>query len=225
MAQFAGWTDAIIQQRNGTEYFVKWLPVRSAQPRLVSKSLSRFFPTPTRSHILRAYPARLIRAFGHACTWMNLDASELEVEKARNKNVHAAMFSSYKDRDTIKDVAGCGPIGETFDGSLAQDGNCGSLSDSLGTKLMNLLDCAPYEHAVNVDKGLLLDNMLCAEIGIGCTHPPKNLKKQVQQSAEDTTDTQKVGNTRLVRLRAAIVDRLPVPQTTDKRQTRHRLHY
>jgi hypothetical protein len=50
---------------------------------------------------------------------------------------------------------------------------------------------------VNVDKGFLTDNV-CAEIGIGCARPPKKLKRQVQQSAEDTAHTQKVGNTRIV---------------------------
>jgi hypothetical protein len=34
---------------------------------------------------------------------MNLDASKVKVEKARNKNAHAAMCcSSYKGRDKIK---------------------------------------------------------------------------------------------------------------------------
>jgi hypothetical protein len=62
---------------------------------------------------------------------------------------------------------------------------------------MMLLDCVPFGHAVNVDKGFLIDNQ-CAEIGIGCVRPPKKLKKQVQQSPEDTGHTQKVGNTRIV---------------------------
>jgi hypothetical protein len=42
------------------------------------------------------------------------------------------------------------------------------------------------------------DKEIVAEIGIGCAHPPKNLKRQVQQLAEDTAHTQKVGNTRIV---------------------------
>jgi hypothetical protein len=128
---------------------------------------------------------------------MNLDASKAELEKARIKNAHSAMCLSHKGRDTIKRFAGCGPVGETIDGSLAQDGNSDSLSDSLGAKLMNLLDCVPW-HAVNVDKGFLMDNT-CAVISIGCTRPPKKLRKQVQQLAKDMAQhAQKVGIARIV---------------------------
>jgi hypothetical protein len=135
-----------------------------------------------------------------ACRWMNAVASEVEVEKARNKNAHAVTtHSSHKGRDTIKCfAAGCGgPIGEMFDGLLARGGNGGSLLDCLATELMNLVDCVPCGHAVNVDKGFLTDNV-CAEIGIGCTCSPNKLKKQVQQSAEDAAHAQKVGNARTV---------------------------
>ena len=57
-------------------------------------------------------------------------------------------------------VAGCDPIGCTFDGSSAKDGNPGSLSDLLGAEVMNLLDCVPLGMAVEADKGSLVDALV-----------------------------------------------------------------
>jgi hypothetical protein len=159
--------------------------------------LSMWFPTPSRSQLLQAYPERFIRAFGHARTFMLLDATEVTTQIPCMKTAHAITCSDYKSRDTMKCFAGCNPIGCTFDGSLAKDGNPGSLSDSLGTEVMNLLDCVPFGMAVEVDKGFLIDNS-CAWRGIGCMRPTKKLKNQSQQSAEDTGWTQKIGNARIV---------------------------
>jgi hypothetical protein len=58
------------------------------------------------------------------------------------KTAHAIACSDHKSRDTTsKHFAGRDVIGCAFDGSLAKDGNPGSLSDLLGTEAMNLLDC------------------------------------------------------------------------------------
>jgi hypothetical protein len=46
--------------------------------------------------------------------------------------------------------------------------------DSLGTELMNHVNCVPCGHVANVDKGFPTDNV-CAQIGIGCTRPPNKL--------------------------------------------------
>jgi hypothetical protein len=46
--------------------------------------------------------------------------------------------------------------------------------DSLGTELMNHVNCVPCGRVANVDKGFPTDNV-CAQIGIGCTRPPNKL--------------------------------------------------
>jgi hypothetical protein len=151
----------------------------------------------TRSQMLRAYPARFIRAFGHARVWLLLDATEEPCQISSMKTGHATMYSEYKGKDTIKFFAGCDPIGCTHVGSLFEDGAAGACTDSVGTDNFNMLLKVPFGHAVEVDKGFLIDN-LCAMLGIGCVRPQKKLKKQVQQSVEDTGLCQKVGNTRIV---------------------------
>jgi len=94
-------------------------------------------------------------------------------------------------------LAGCNPIGCTWQDSLAKHGYPGSLGDSIGTAKTGILKCILFGFRVEVDKGFLIDN-LCAELGIGCDRPPKKLKGQTQMSAEDTALTQKIGNTRIV---------------------------
>ena len=130
-------------------------------------SLSQLCPALSRSQMPRACPARLIHAFGRARTWMTLSASEVEVEKAANKNAHAATHLSFKCRDVIKCFACFRPIGETLDGLLAQDGNCGSLLvDSLDAALMSLFDCAWASGECG--QGLSHGQGARAEIDTGC---------------------------------------------------------
>jgi len=163
----------------------------------LNDSLSLMFPTPTRSQLLRQYPSHFIQAFGDARDFLLLDATEVWTQKSSMTTAHAVNYSDYKGHDTIKFLAGCDPIGCTFDKSLAKYGYPGSLGDSIGTAKMGILDCIPFGMRVEVDKGFLIDN-LCAKLGIGCSRPPKKLKGQTQMSAEDTALTQKIGNTRIV---------------------------
>ena len=65
------------------------------------------------------------------------------------------------------------------------------------TELSKILESVPFGMAIEVDKGLIIEN-LCASLGIRCYRPPKKLRGQTQQLAVDTAETQKVGNTRIV---------------------------
>lgn len=63
-------------------------------------ALREFFPTPTRSQMLRAYPQSMIRKLGHAKIFMLLDATEWFADVASMKSVNAILFSHYKHNST-----------------------------------------------------------------------------------------------------------------------------
>jgi hypothetical protein len=163
---------------------------------LLNVALKHMFHTPTRSQLLRAYPVRLIRAFGHASIMMLLDCTEVFTQDPDLISAHAAMRSDYKKHETEKFAAGSDAIGCTWGESLPKP-YPGAISDPLITELTRIIDQIPFGMAVEVDKGFLIEN-LCAKLGVRCIRPMKKLKTQTQQSKEDTGLTQKVGNTRIV---------------------------
>lgn len=158
-------------------------------------TLEKFFPVPTRSEILRAYPKSVLKKFGHANIFMLLDATEAFADIASMKTVNAILYSAYKHNSTVKWLVGCDPIGTVWNESIS-DGYPGSISDPIATAVSEILDQIPFACAVEVDKGFLIENE-CALLGIICIRPMKMLDKQTQQSAEDTALTQKVGKTRI----------------------------
>lgn len=164
---------------------------------VLNDALSIMFLTPTRSQLLGAYPYRFIRAFGDARSFMLLDATEVQAQIVHMTSAHTAMYSDYKNHDTVKHAASCDPIGCPFNESVPMDGYPGFLSDPILTEKTGILSCIPFGMVVEVDKGFLIDN-LCAQLGIGCHRALKKLKHQTQQSAEDTALTQKIANTRII---------------------------
>ena len=159
-------------------------------------TLAKFFPTPSRKQMLRAYPKSVIKKFGHANIFALLDATEVGAEVASMKTVNAIMYSPYKHGSTMKWLAACCPIGAVAD-SMIGVGHGGSISDPVATAVATILESLPFGTAVEVDKGFLIENE-CAMLGVMCVRPMKLLKHQTQQSAEETGLTQKVGKTRIV---------------------------
>ena len=157
--------------------------------------LPRFFPTPSRNQLLKAYPKSVIQKFGHANIFMLLDATEIFAQIASLKTVNSIFYSAYKHNSTLKWLVGCDPIGVTWVKSIS-DGYPGSISDPVVTDVSNILEEVPFGMAVEVDKGFLIENT-CAKLGITVVRPMKFLDNQKQQSAEDTALTQKIGKTRI----------------------------
>lgn len=143
-----------------------------------------------------AYPQRFLEANGHARCTMLLDASEIFTQQSSNVNVASSTHSDYKKHCTAKFLAGCDPIGCVSAKSVSE-GNPGRATDGLMTKQTKILREVPFGHTVKVDKGFLVDNEAAAE-GVLLDRPQKRMKKQVQQSTVDTSQTQKVGNTRII---------------------------
>ena len=163
---------------------------------LLCITLEKFFPTPTRSQMLRAYPKSIIKKFGHANIFLMLDATEIAAEVASMKTVNAILYSAYKHNSTMKWLAGCCPIGSMWNESIGI-GHGGSISDPIATAVSQILDAIPFGMAVEVDKGFLIENE-CALLGIVSIRPMKMLDRQKQQSKPDVGLTQKVGKSRIV---------------------------
>ena len=86
-------------------------------------------------------------------------------------DAHAAMHSDYKSSDTIKYLAGCDPIGCTYDEALPEDGFAGSIDDGIATRKSKILEHVPsFGMVVEVDKGFLIEN-LCIDLGLGRERP------------------------------------------------------
>ena len=158
---------------------------------------AKCMPIPTRSQMLRAYPARILATFGHCRIFLHLDATEVRAEVPTNKEGHSAMHSTYKACSTIKFLAGVDPIGTAWPDSVSE-GFPGAVSDPAQTKATGIIrKNIPGGHCVCVDKGFLVENE-CAMCGVTCIRPTKKKAGQKQQSDKETILTQKVGNTRIV---------------------------
>jgi len=143
----------------------------------------------------RAYPASVVRKFGHAYIYMLLDATEERADTASMKTMHAALFSAYKHHSTLKWLVGSDVVGTVWSDSIS-DAFPGAISDNMQTVVTKILDVIPFGWAVEVDKGFLIDAE-CALKGVICIRPMKKLDGQTQQSKADVALTQKVGKTRI----------------------------
>lgn len=163
---------------------------------VLDDGLVELFPRPTRSQILRAYPVRFLEADGHAKCTLLLDAFEVFCQDSSNPNVSSSTHSDYKKHCTIKFLGGCCPIGCPW-GDTVPDGNPGRASDVAMTEDTQILRQVPFGNTCKVDKGFICENQAIGE-GVYIDRPQKRLKKQTQQSAVDTAQTQKLGNTRII---------------------------
>ncbi len=163
---------------------------------VLDDGLQRMFPPPTRSQVLRAYPDRFREADGHVMCFMILDAVEFFAQSSSNPNVSSTTFSDYKNHSTVKFLAGCGVLGEVF-GESVPDGNGGRGSDVMMTDHTNILVLVPFGWYGKMDKGFTVEDIAARE-GARVDRPQKRLRNQKQQSAADTAQTQKVGNTRII---------------------------
>ena len=162
---------------------------------VLDDALCEMFPRPTREQMLRAYPDRLIEADGHARCYMLLDAFEIFAQSSSNPNVGSSEHSDYKKHTTVKFLGATDPIGCSWKYTVP-DGNPGKASDVLMTADTKILRQVPFGGTCKVDKGFVVDNE-AAEEGVLLDRPQKRLKKQKQQSSVDTSQTQKIGNTRI----------------------------
>lgn len=78
-----------------------------------------------------------------------------------------------------------------------KDGNGGRASDVMMTDHTGILRLIPFGHTGKMDKGFPVDNIAARE-GVIIDRPQKRRQNQKQQSAIDTAQTQKIGNTRII---------------------------
>ena len=163
---------------------------------ILDQALREMFPCPTRKQMYQAYPQRFVEADGHAMCFMLLDAFEIFTQSSSNPNVASALHSDYKKHATAKFLGATDPIGCAWDQSVS-DAYPGKASDVFATQDSEILKQVPYGHKTKVDKGFICDN-IAIECGNHLDRPQKRLKGQVQQSSVDTSQTQKIGNTRII---------------------------
>eukprot|EP00978_Attheya_sp_CCMP212_P030655 scaffold113536_cov54-Attheya_sp.AAC.1 len=162
---------------------------------LLDEFFKVFFPTPTRSQMLSAYPDSVVRKFGKANIFMLMDATEITAEVASMKLMNSALYSAYKHNSTVKWLTGTDAIGTSWYDAIPP-GRPGGAGDGVMTVVTEILDQIPPVMTVEVNKGFLIDN-LCALAGVICIRPEKKLGGQVQQAAHSTALTQKIGKTRI----------------------------
>ena len=163
---------------------------------ILDDALQEWFPRPTRSQMLQAYPSRFIEADGHARCSLLLDAFEIFTQASSNYNVSSSLHSDYKKHCTVKFLGATDPIGCPWNGTVP-DGNPGRASDVIVTSDTKILRQVPFGNTCKVNKDFTVDNLAAME-SIVIDRPQKRLKKQVQQSSVDTSQTQKIGNTRII---------------------------
>ena len=163
---------------------------------VLDEGLREMFPRPTRSQMLQAYPLRFIEADNSARTFMLLDAFEVFAQSSSNPHVRNATHSDYKKHSTVKCLGGCDPIGCPWDNSITE-GRVGRASDTFFTISSKILREVPCGGTAKVDKGFPVDNEAVKD-GVKIDRPAKRKRNQVKQSSVDTSQTQKIGNTRIV---------------------------
>ena len=163
---------------------------------VLDEGLREIFPRPTRSQMLQAYPLRFIEADNSARTFMLLDAFEVFAQSSSNPHVRNATHSDYKKHSTVKCLGGCDPIGCPWNNSITE-GRVGRASDTFFTISSKILREVPCGWTAKVDKGFPVDNEAVKD-GVKIDRPAKRKRNQVKQSSVDTSQTQKIGNTRIV---------------------------
>ena len=163
---------------------------------VMDDALQELFPQPSRSQMLQAYPDRFVEADGHCRTGLLLDAFEVFVQQSSLPGVGSSTHSDYKKHCTAKFAGGVDVIGCPWNKTVP-DGFPGAISDKILTIDTKILREVPFGGVAKVDKGFIVNNE-GAEEGVVIDRPQKRMKLQVQQSAEDTAQTQLLGNTRII---------------------------
>jgi len=82
-----------ISTKRMSDIFHEWAQV-------LDDALKSWFPRPTHSQLLRAYPSRFIEAHDNARCFMLLDAFEIFTQESSNVNVSSSTHSDYKGHTT-----------------------------------------------------------------------------------------------------------------------------
>ena len=150
-------------------------------------------PDPTKEQIERSCPAFVKEQFDDPGMAYFLDASEIEMQVADDKQAQKSCWSEYKHRCTVKFLGAL-----TSGGCLVwvSKGYPGSIGDNAITEISGFLDILHPGMSVCADKGFMVFYLL-AKRGCRLVVPPKRRKGQVQQSTEEVEDTRKVANIRI----------------------------
>jgi hypothetical protein len=106
---------------------------------LLDEFFEVFFPTPSRSQMLIAYPESVIRKFGKSNIFMLMDATEIQAESAPMKLMNSALFSAYKHNSTLKWLTTTDEIGTSWHKGRIPPGHPGGASDGVMTVVTKIV--------------------------------------------------------------------------------------
>ena len=122
-----------------------------------------------------------------------LDCTELFVQAPSSLNLNSEFYSHYKGHDTFKCLIGISP------GSLVifvSNLYAGGISDKEITKQSGILDLLESGDEVMVDKGFVIEDLLCP-IGCSLVIPPFLTAQRGKFSKEETEQTQTIARLRV----------------------------
>lgn len=125
-------------------------------------------------------------------TRLIIDATEFGIERPSSLVSQAGIFSSYKNKNTVKVLIGIMPSGAIVFVSPTYEG---SISDKKLVQVSGLLDKLEVGDEVMADKGFDIQDLL-APLGIRLNIPPF-LSSNSQFSCEDVLKTKKIAKLRI----------------------------
>lgn len=155
---------------------------------MLRDTLAKFFPVPTRSQMLRAYPKVWLRSLvtrTSSCFLMRLRSLPRLRPWSQSMQYYTLHTNITLRSSGLSDVIPChrDSVGRLYQWRISW-----SSQWSFQTTVTKILEQIPFGCAVEVDKGFLIEND-CALLGIHCIRPMKMLQGQTQQSKEDVALT------------------------------------
>ena len=118
-----------------------------------------------------------------------IDATEFTVERPSSLMTQSSMFSTYKNRNTVKVLIGIMPSGPV---TFISDCYEGSISDKKLVQVSGLLEKLERGDEIMADKDFLIQDIL-APLGVRLNVPPL-MKLNSQMAAKDVILTKKLHN-------------------------------
>ena len=190
----------ITQRRLATLFKIKSQPwigdIITKWAVFLEKVMFKVMTNPTKSSILRNYPANIIAKFGHARIAAMVDCTDQELQIPKFRKALKATYSSYHSQSGVKAAVQCTPIG-AVPATWITECYPSSISDVSIVDVEDLLARTLRFGDMNeADKGFLIDN-LCVKLGIQLMRPNVMQNHQAQNSAADAGKIHKIGNTRI----------------------------
>ena len=176
-----------VSEATVSNIFAAWLPV-------LRDLFAHLWPFPSQKEVFEVTPTRFIQVYGpNPNIRIIIDATETQIEKARNLPAQRATWSEYKQRNTVKFLVGISPAGAI---TFVSDAYPGSISDPALVEACGILKLLNAGDNLLADKGFTIFKELNA-IGAGLLMPPKRFAGVGSFTASETLETRKSAHLRI----------------------------